>query len=97
MGMMRKAAGIKKPAAVRTWLLRVLAVLLAVFGIYAFIKNDIASYMLLRTDFVFFDMEQPLVLFFLEYLGMMALWAAIAYYMGKLLGCLGKQPINNRD
>ena len=53
--------------------------------------------MLLRTDFVFFDMEQPLVLFFLEYLGMMALWAAIAYYMGKLLGCLGKQPINNRD
>lgn len=97
IGMMRKAAGIKKPAAVRTWLLRVLAVLLAVFGIYAFIKNDIASYMLLRTDFVFFDMEQPLVLFFLEYLGMMALWAAIAYYMGKLLGCLGKQPINNRD
>ena len=84
MGMMRKAAGIKKPAAIRTWLLRVLVILLAVFGVYAFIKNDIASYMLLRTHFVFFDMEQPLVLFFLEYLEMMALWAAIAYYIGKL-------------
>ena len=87
IGMMRKAAGIKKPAAVRTWLLRVLAVLLAVFGIYAFIKNDIASYMLLRTDFVFFDMEQPLVLFFLEYLGMMALWGGKSLsYMGKTVG-----------
>ncbi len=93
MGIMRKAAGIKEPAAVRTWLLRVLTIPLAVFGVYAFIKNNIATYMMLRAHFVSFDMEQPLVLFFLEYLGMMVLWAAIAYYMGKLLGSLGKQPI----
>lgn len=71
--------------------LRVLAALLAVFGVYAFIKNDIASYMLLRTHFVFFDMEQPLILFFLEYLGMMGLWAAAAYYIGKLLVRCGKR------
>lgn len=91
MGMARKAAGIKQRSAVRTWLLRVLAALLAVFGVYAFIKYDIASYMLLRTHFVFFDMEQPLVLFFLEYLGMMGLWAAAAYYIGKLLVRCGKR------
>ena len=34
------------------------------FVIYAFIKNDILSYMFLRTHFVFFDLEQPLIFFF---------------------------------
>ncbi len=91
VAMIRKTAGTKTPSAVRTWLLRILMLLLAAFGVYAFIKNDIASYMLLRTHFVFFDMEQPLVLFFLEYLGMMGLWAAIAYYIGKLLGYYRKR------
>ena len=51
-----------------------------------------ASYLLLRTHFVFFDVEQPLGLFFLEYLGRMALWAEIAYFSGKLLGRYGKRP-----
>ena len=91
MGLVRKAMGIKKPSAARTWLLRILVILLAAFGVPAFIKNDIASYMLLHTQFVFFDIEQPLVLFFFEYLGMMGLWAAIAYYIGKLLGRCGKR------
>lgn len=86
MGLARRAAGIRKPSTVRTWLMRAAAALLAAYGLYAFINNDIASYMLLRTQFVFFDMEQPLALFFLEYLGMMGLWAAVAYYAGRLLG-----------
>ena len=62
MGLARRAAGIRKPSTVRTWLMRAAAALLAAYGLYAFINNDIASYMLLRTQFVFFDMEQPLSL-----------------------------------
>ncbi len=92
MGVMRKAANKKAPSAARTWLLRAAAALLAGFGAYAFFKHNIASYLLLRTHFVFFDVEQPLGLFFLEYLGMMALWAEIAYFAGKLLGRYGKRP-----
>ena len=92
MGVMRKAANKKAPSAVRTWLLRAAAALLAGFGAYAFFKHNMASYLLLRTHFVFFDVEQPLGLFFLEYLGMMALWAEIAYFSGKLLGRYGKRP-----
>lgn len=85
MGMLRKALHISKPNAVRTGLLRIVTVFVCAFGIYAFVKNDIASYLFLKTRFVFFDLEQPLILFFAEYLGMMALWAATAYYIGKLL------------
>lgn len=85
MGMLRKALHISKPNAVRTGLLRIVTVFVYAFGIYAFVKNDIASYLFSKTRFVFFDLEQPLILFFAEYLGMMALWAATAYYIGKLL------------
>ena len=64
MGRIRKAAGIQTHTRLSTWLLRALAVLVAGFGLSAFIRHDIASYLLLRTQFVFFDMAQPLPLFF---------------------------------
>ena len=53
MGMFRKAAGIEHPSRIRTWILRILAVGLCAYGIYAFAKNGIASYMFLQTHFVF--------------------------------------------
>ena len=52
-------------------------------GSMRFRKNGIASYMFLRTHFVFFDVERSLISFFAEYLGMMGLWAVLAYYVGK--------------
>ena len=69
--------------------LRILAAGLCVYGVFAFVKHDIASYLFLRTHFVFFDMEQPLLSFFAEYLGMMGLWAILSYYAGKLLRRVG--------
>lgn len=85
MGMMKKAMHIKKTSHVRTVILRILAALAVLYGAYAFGENDIGSYMFLRTQFVFFDIEQPLVLFFVEYMAMMAMWGIIAYYIGKCL------------
>lgn len=85
MGMVRKMSGIKKASVTRTWVLRGVALLVCGFGIYAFLKHHIADYLFLRSQFVFFDMEQPLVLFFGEYLAMMGLWVCIAYYAARLL------------
>lgn len=89
MGMIRKAFCIQNPSRIRTWILRILAAGLCVYGVFAFVKHDIASYLFLRTHFVFFDMEQPLLSFFAEYLGMMGLWAILSYYAGKLLRRVG--------
>lgn len=89
MGMIRKAFCIQNPSRIRTWILRILAAGLCVYGVFAFVKHDIASYLFLRTHFVFFDMEQPLLSFFAEYLGMMGLWAVLSYYAGKLLRRVG--------
>lgn len=97
MGRIRKAAGIQTHTRLGTWPLRALAVLLAGFGLSAFIRHDIASYLLLRTQFVFFDMAQPLPLFFLDYLGMLGLWAAVGYYGGKLLQKAGRKRARPRE
>lgn len=64
----------------RTALLRVAAVLIAGYGIYAFIRREIGVYMLLKSAFVFFNFEEPLGLFFLDYLAVMGLFVIIGYY-----------------
>lgn len=85
LGAARKAVGNKKPSALRTAVLRVLAAVISDYGVYAFFKHQIAGYLFLRSHFVFFDYEQPPVLYFLDLLAMTGLWIALSYYLGKAL------------
>ena len=64
---------------------RAAVLLIAGYGVYAFFHREIGMYMTLKTSFVFFDYEEPLALFFLDYLAVMGLFAAIGYYVVKLL------------
>ena len=86
-----------KPSPVRTVLLRALAVCIALYGVAAFFRNDILSYLLLRTHFVFFDYERPLILFFADYLAIMGLFVFIAYYLGKKLQTYGLKRKKGRE
>lgn len=78
---MRKRQASKKQRIV----LRIAAAVIALYGIVAFLQNDIFSYLFLRTHFVFFDYEQPLILFFADYLAMMGLFILIAHSIGNSL------------
>ena len=71
----------KKPSAVRRWIVRVIGFLIASYGVYAFIKRDIGSYMVLKNQFVFFDFDEPLVLFMLDYIAVMGLFVFIGHYL----------------
>ena len=64
---------------------QLLAAVVALYGGYAFVKNDIVSYLFLRTQFAFFDASQSFTAFFAEYVSMLVLWAWIGYYASKLL------------
>ncbi len=81
MGMARKLRKHKDASKAQTWLLRILAAAISGFGIYAFMKHNLVSYMFLKNQFVFFDIQQPLLSFLAEYLAMMVLWACLAYYI----------------
>ena len=63
---------------------------IAVYGVYAFWKRDIGNYMLLKTEFVFFNYEEPLIFFFLDYLAVMGLFIFAGYYISRFL----KKAIN---
>ena len=71
----------KKRSAVRSWIVRTAGVLLAGYGIYAFLKRGIGSYMFLKNQFVFFDYNEPLFFFLLDYIAAMGLFVFIGYYL----------------
>lgn len=90
MGTMRRVTKLQ-PSRTRTAVLRGLMILIVIFGTLAFIHNEIPSYLFLRTHFVFFDFDQTLVSFFLDYLTMMGLFTCVGYYVGKVLFVWGKR------
>ena len=85
MGMARKLRGGRPLPKSWRWAFRAAAAAVSLYGIYAFMKHRIADYLFVHSQFVFFDMEQPLWQFFGEYLAMMGLWVCLAYYAARAL------------
>ena len=75
----------KKSFAVRTWIVRAIGWMIAGYGAYAFIIRDIGSYMLLKIQFVFFDLAEPLIFFLLDYIAVMGLFVFIGHYLSVIL------------
>lgn len=80
----------KQPSALRKWIGRLAAFFIAGYGVYAFAKRSIGSYMLLQTPFVFFDFEEPFFFFLLDYIAVMGLFVFLGYYLGEGLKKIGK-------
>lgn len=92
MGMAGKALGRtpggKSPSGAsyaRTWLLRIAGILVDGYGVYAFVRRGVTTYMFLRSVFVFFDYEEPLLFFYVDYIAVMGLFVWIGHYLAKLL------------
>lgn len=79
MGMAKKL--VKTDSLVRTWVLRILALAIAGYGVFAFVKREIGNYMLLRNQFVFFDFDELLLFFYLDYIVVMVLFIFIGNYV----------------
>ena len=65
--------------------LAALSVLISLYGIYAFVKRGFAQYMFLVTQFVFFDVNEPVIFFYIDYLAVMLLFMMAGYLTIKLL------------
>lgn len=94
MAMAKRVSG--KPSAIRTWVLRILAFIMAGYGVVAFVNRDIGSYMTLRTQFVFFDYEEPLFLLLVDYLAIMGLFVFVGHYLATALRGLGKKQARKK-
>ena len=80
LGMMKNAAAPQRAPRWITPLLRTAGAAAALLGAHALMRHSLLDYMFLRNQFVFFDTERPLCLFFLDYAAIMALWAWLVHY-----------------
>lgn len=84
MGMIRNATKRSEPSTIRTAVLRSMAVIVVLYGIYAFVARQMAEYMFVKNQFVFFDFDEPIIFFLMDYVAMMGLFAVAGYYISKL-------------
>ena len=89
LGIARKFT--KKKSVFRTAILRVLAASIAGYGIYAFQKREIGSYLMMKIQFAFFDMEESLFSFITEYLAVMGMFTVVGYYVMFALKMISKK------
>ncbi|MGN8734989.1 DUF4405 domain-containing protein [Fusicatenibacter saccharivorans] len=80
----------RKKSKLRVWFLRLTGFLIAAYGVYALFHREIPSYLFLQTQFVFFDFEEPLVFFLLDYLTVMGLFVFSGHYAGQAVRRLSK-------
>lgn len=78
-------------------ILRVLAFVIAGYGVYAFIKRNVADYMFLRSHFVFFDYTEPLIFFILDYLAIMGMFVFAGHYLTEWIRYRSRGRAGKRD
>ncbi|WP_300748057.1 DUF4405 domain-containing protein, partial [uncultured Brachyspira sp.] len=78
INMSKKFINIKKPISIIT------ALLISLYGIISFIKRGLYNKIFLMTEFSFFNYEEPIILFFTDYISVMGLFIFMSYYLQRL-------------
>ena len=64
---------------------RILLALACIYGLYAFIARGVWKYLILQQQFFFFDLERGYVLFALDYISIIILFATISHLIASRL------------
>ena len=83
MGLAKKRFGAS--SRLFTWGLRAATAGIAAYGIYSFVQREIGSYMFRKSEFVFFNFEEPLIFFLLDYVSIIGLFVCVGHYFTVLL------------
>lgn len=85
IGVARKELRIGKASPKHSAVLRLMSASIALYGLTVFAKRNLLTYMLVQTQFVFLDFEEPVPLFYLDYLAMAGSCMFLSHYGGHLL------------
>ncbi len=83
--MIKRAIKTESNSMIHRVILIVVVSLGFLYGLYAFIKRQLGIYMLLQSEFVFFDFEEPVMYFIFDYTMIMCVFAGVGFYVSKLL------------
>lgn len=64
---------------------RMAAVLIALYGAFAFVKRDFWNYMILKNHFAFYDFSEPVIFFLLDYFAVMGLFVFAGHCLSKMM------------
>ena len=64
---------------------RIILALVCAYGIYAFIARGVWKYLILRQQFFFFDLERGYILFAIDYISIIILFATLSQLLAKSL------------
>ena len=64
---------------------RILLALVCAYGIYAFIARGVWKYLILQQQFFFFDLEHGYILFAIDYISIIILFATLSHLLAKSL------------
>lgn len=78
LGMIRKMIGSPRSVPLQR-IVRIIGVLIAAYGLFAFIQQQFPAYLTLSSSFVFFDFTRPAFLFYLDHLAIMGLFVFLAH------------------
>lgn len=90
LGLINRTIWKNERAVWRTIGSKVAVMVFCCYGVHAFIKRQLGDYMLLKTEFVFFDFGEPLLFFLADYAAVILLFASLGYYFSKLLKTIKK-------
>ena len=68
----------------------IIALFVSIYGVVSFIKRGLYNKMFLLVEFAFFDYEEPVIFFFMDYVSIMGLFIFITYYINELYRKLKK-------
>lgn len=64
---------------------RIILALVCAYGIYAFIARGVWKYLILRQQFFFFDLDRGYILFAIDYISIIILFATLSHLLAKRL------------
>ena len=85
IGIMKKTLHTKKASKVCSGILTAAGFMIAGYGVFAFLKREFFTYLFLKSEFVFLDYAEPIILFYIDYLAIMGLFIFVAHCGLKLL------------
>lgn len=75
---------------------RLIGILLACYGVFAFMKHNFLSYMFFQQEFVFFDMKQSLMIFLLDYISILSFGTVVGYSVMRFLTKINLYKMNKQ-
>ena len=75
-------------------ILKFASFLVAIYGIVAFLEQDMISYLLMQNEFAFFDNSQSIVKFLFDYVAMMIMCICFMQYLLKAINYVDKKCQN---